>query len=132
MISIVNALLVLTLFVILYLVFRKKWLTTLIVGLFVVGIFGFGLFTTRGWSYILLLILIYVPVVFVSIRFGLLAIISSLIFNWLMSIAITFDTSRFYFSNTIIVAVIGLAIALYAFYISIGDQKIFEGKILKE
>ncbi len=130
--SIVVALLVLMLFVIFHLVVKRKWLATLFVGFFIVGLLGIGFFPSRGWSYLIFLLVIYVPLVFLFIRFGLLTIITGLIFMRLMSIAITFDTSRFYFSNTIIVAVIGLAIALYAFYISIGDQEIFEGKILKE
>jgi hypothetical protein len=118
--------------VILYLIFRRKWLATLLVGLFLVSLPAVGFFEARGWINVLYLLIIFVPLVFLFVRFGLGAIISGIIFISLLTTAITFDTSRFYFSNTIIVAVVGLAIALYAFYISIGDQRIFEGKILKE
>ncbi|MGI8543725.1 MAG: hypothetical protein ACR2MD_09650, partial [Aridibacter sp.] len=101
-------------------------------GLFLVSVPAVRFFEARGWINVLYLLIVLVPLVFLFIRFGLVANISGIIFFFLLNTAITFDTSRFYFSNTIIVAVIGLAIALYAFYISIGDQRIFEGRILKE
>ncbi|MCW5960542.1 MAG: protein kinase [Pyrinomonadaceae bacterium] len=132
LIAIIRALLILMMSVILYLVFKRKWLATLGVGLFAVGMFGFQQIPSRGWLYIVFLLFVYVPVVFLFLRFGLVTIITSLACYEILNIAITFDASRFYFSNTIIVAAIGLSIALYAFYISIGDQKVFEGSILKE
>ncbi len=131
--SVFTGLQYLTVLLVFYLIFRKnKWAAILIISLFLISANGITFFPSRGWSFVLFISIVFPILLYFYVRFGLLTLISGFSFVSLLNIAITFDTSRFYFSNTLIAAVIGLAIALYAFYISIGDQKIFEGRILKE
>ncbi len=65
-------------------------------------------------------------------RFGLVGIISFLLFfNLSYLTPVTFNSAGLYFPNTVVTFIFALGLAIYAFYISIAGQKIF-GKILQE
>ncbi len=108
-----------------YLVFRRKWVGTTVLILLITFLQSVNLFPVRGWTYVILQLLVATIVYSAYAKYGLVTIISSLFFASILNLEVTFDSSRFYFANTIIVAVVGLGIAFYAFYISLAGQSLF-------
>ena len=66
-------------------------------------------------------------------RFGLLTLsTSTLIFFWLNSLPFTTNLSAWYAGISLFVMFIVTALAGYAFYTSLGGQKVFKGKLLED
>lgn len=66
------------------------------------------------------------------IRFGLLALAAgTFIFFWLESLPFTTNLASWYAGTSLFVMFLVTALAGYAFYISLGGQKVFEGKLLE-
>jgi serine/threonine-protein kinase len=71
--------------------------------------------------------------VFVLYRYGLLAAVATFFFAHLnLYYPITTELNAWYATDFTIALVICLALAVYAFYISLGGQKVFSGKMLEE
>ena len=71
--------------------------------------------------------------IFVLTRYGLLAMMSSLLFqHFIVFFPVTTDLSAWYATNFILEAVFLLAIALYAFRTSLGGQPVFRRGLLDE
>ena len=87
-----------------------------------------------GWPNAMLLGLIFSGVVVLTfIRFGLLVLSASLLFYfWLNSLPFTTNLSAWYAGTSLFVVFIVTALASYAFYTSLGGQKVFEGKLLED
>ncbi len=109
-----------------YLLFRRKWIGTMVAIILITFLQSVNLFPVRGWTYVVLQLLVATILYSAYARFGLVTIISSLFFGSILNLEITFNSSRFYFANTLIVAVIGLGLAVYAFYISIAGGSFFK------
>jgi serine/threonine protein kinase len=91
---------------------------------------------TRTGSHLigsLLAAVTFALVLFVTRRFGLLAMIAAMFF-WLLFVTypMTSDFSAWYAGSTIFGLGAGLAVVLYSFYISLGGQPLFGGKLLPE
>ena len=72
-------------------------------------------------------------VVFTLIRFGLLAVISTLFFSYLaIYYPITTELTAWYATDFTIALAIALVLAAYGFYTSLGGQKLLSGKLLEE
>jgi hypothetical protein len=66
-------------------------------------------------------------------RFGLLTLsTSTLIYFWLNSLPLTTNLSAWYAGTSFLVMFIVTALAGYAFYTSLGGQKVFKGKLLED
>jgi len=71
--------------------------------------------------------------VFVLYRYGLLAAVATFFFAHLnLYYPITTELNAWYATDFTIALVICLALAVYAFYISLGGQKVFSGKMLED
>ena len=66
-------------------------------------------------------------------RFGLLTVaVSVVIWFWLLPLAFTTNLSAWYASTQFLVMFMVTAFAGYAFYTSLGGQKVFKGKLLED
>ena len=67
------------------------------------------------------------------IRFGLLTVATSLsIYFWLNGLAFTTNLSAWYASIQLVVMFIVTTVAAFAFYTSLGGQKVFKRNLLEE
>jgi protein kinase-like protein len=108
---------------------RRDWLA----GAIVVLIFGLTFFLSDSPSYAVLSVMLLGLIVLAFIRFGLLTLFASLlIFFWLNSLPFTTNLSAWYAGTSFFVVFIVTALAGYAFYTSLGGQKMFEGKLLED
>jgi serine/threonine protein kinase len=118
----------------LYVLFRRKeWLSSLAAWLLPTIVVGAA---TRIGNHVvgtLLAGVTFALVLFVTRRFGLLAMIASMFFSLLFgTYPMTSDFSAWYAGSTIFGLSVGLALVLYSFYISLGGQPVFKGGILRE
>ncbi len=107
---------------------RRDWLA----GAVVVLIFGLPRLLTSPSSAVLQVIL-FSLVVLAFIRFGQLALAASFsIFFSLNSLPFTTNLSAWYAGTLLFVMFLVTALAGYAFYTSLGGQRVFKGKLLEE
>jgi hypothetical protein len=67
------------------------------------------------------------------LRYGLVAVIAAEITNYcLRAFPLTPNFSAWYAGTGMIGPLVVLALAVFAFYTSLGGQKIFEGKLLED
>ena len=72
-------------------------------------------------------------ILFVLLRFGLLALASCFLFIFLFrNYPITSDFSAWYIEATVFVLVITIGLAVYGFYISLAGQPLFRGNLLED
>jgi serine/threonine-protein kinase len=72
-------------------------------------------------------------VVLAFIRFGLLTLSAScFIFFWLESLPLTTNLSAWYAGTSLLAMFLVTALAVLAFYTSLGGQKVFKGKLLED
>ncbi|MGZ9125768.1 MAG: hypothetical protein ACXW48_22275, partial [Candidatus Binatia bacterium] len=66
-------------------------------------------------------------------RFGLLTLAASFLISfWLAGLAFTTNLSAWYASTQFLVMFMVTALAAFAFYTSLGGQKVFKGKLLED
>ncbi|NNE65413.1 MAG: serine/threonine protein kinase [Pyrinomonadaceae bacterium] len=123
---------ILSLLLIIYLLVKRKTAATILFALLFGTLNSAPEIVSRGILPALLSFGMIVGISLIVARVGLVAMISTIIFHNLLWSALTLDTTRFYFVNTIVISVIGLGVALYAFYISLGDQNLFSEAVLKD
>lgn len=118
--------------VVLYIIFRRRdWLVSLVAWLVVTILFGLGGRSLLG--NLLFSGIISTLVLVVATRFGLLALVASQFFLLLLTtFPMTTDFSLWYASSTIFALAAGLAVAFYAFYVSLAGQPVFKGELLRE
>jgi serine/threonine-protein kinase len=71
-------------------------------------------------------------VVFLTARFGVLAMVSGHFYLSRYAYPITSELSAWYAGDYVLFVVVLAALAIYGFYTSLAGQKIFEGKILRD
>jgi serine/threonine-protein kinase len=77
-------------------------------------------------------IFIYGIAAFALVRFGLVTLaVAVFVANIMMNLPATFDFSRWYAPNAMIVPVGILALAAWSFYIALGGQKLLQGEMLE-
>ncbi|MGI8784355.1 MAG: serine/threonine-protein kinase [Acidobacteriota bacterium] len=114
-----------------FMLLRREWLTIGVTGLLITGMQMLSGQDTR----IALVsgVVLSALVLILLTRFGLLAAIAAFFFTLLCtSYPLTWDFSVWYWSNSLIVLVIGVALAAYAFHTSLAGQPLFRGGILEE
>lgn len=116
-----------------YLIIKKKNLSVFAVGL-LFFLFQFMIMTSSiHWLFTIAAIINVVCFIVALGRSGLLGMISFWVFfEVIYEYPQTFYTSSFYFPSSALSIIIILAIATYAFYISIAGQPIFGGGVLKD
>ncbi len=92
-----------------------------------------SLVSEATWMRVPFTALLAAIVVFTLIRFGLLAVISTLFFSYLaIFYPITPELTAWYATDFTIALAIALLLAAYGFYTSLGGQKLLSGKLLEE
>jgi hypothetical protein len=131
--SVFNAFGILTILLVFYLIFRRK-----LVGVSVLAVF-WALYITlpflfnRGVVAFLIQAVVIASFVFVYARFGLLTILaSSFVIGLNNTLPVTLDPARPYFAESLVTMGIFAALGCFAFYISLGNQKLFEGKGIED
>lgn len=108
---------------------RRDWLA----GAVVVLIIGLPAFLSGSQSYAIYQVILVSLVVLAFIRFGQLTLAASFsIFFSLNSLPFTTNLSAWYAGTSLFVMFLVTALAGYAFYTSLGGQKVFKGKLLEE
>jgi serine/threonine-protein kinase len=92
-----------------------------------------SLLTEGTWITVPFTALAAAIVVFTLIRFGLLAVISTLFFcSLVIFYPITTEPTAWYATDFTIALALALVLAAYGFYVSLGGQKLLSGKLLEE
>ncbi|MCO6509833.1 MAG: serine/threonine protein kinase [Aridibacter famidurans] len=124
---------ILTLLLVSYLIFRKKLIGVSVLALFWALFVTLPFLFNRGFVAFLIQAGVVAVFVFVFARFGLLTILASTFVGLLAnSLPFTFDPARPYFGQSLVTIGIIAALGCYAFYISLGKQKLFEGRGIEE
>jgi len=120
------------LLVVLYMMLRRKdWLVSVVAWLLITIAWGLGGRSLIG--NLLFSAMLSTLLLLVATRFGLLALVASQFFRLLLTtFPMTTDLSVWYASSTIFALVAGLALAAYAFYVSLAGQQVFKGELLRE
>lgn len=131
--SIGQAFMMVFLLLFLSLLLRKDWLGIAVGALITAGIFVAPSIGRDHWTGILLIALVNFMLVACAMRFGAVALMATLItFHVWVFYPITTNLTAWYASSFVLVSIVLLALAVYSFYISLGGQKIFSGKLLEE
>lgn len=71
--------------------------------------------------------------VFCALRLGAVGLMSMLmVFHLWVFYPVTTEVTAWYASTFVMISIVVLAMSTYAFYISLGGQKILSGKLLEE
>jgi len=131
--SVVFGLAFLFLLLLLYIIVRKQWLAAIALWIFAVAVELLAFATSGPKLFWIVSILIATLIVTAVARFGLLAMISNQLFFLLTFMyPMTPDFSVWYIQSSLFPLMIMLGLAGYAFYISLGGQRVFKGKLLRE
>ena len=117
--------------VVLYIILQKRnWLVSVVAWLMVTILFALGGKNLLG--NLLFSAVLSTLILVVATRFGLLALIASQFFLLLLSsFPLTTDFSTWYTPSTIFALAAGLAVAVYAMYVSLAGQPVFKGDLLQ-
>lgn len=116
-----------------FLITGKKYLGVLAVGLLFLILQLLIVISTFNWLLTIGSIVNSICLIIALGRHGLLGVISFwFFFEAIYLYPITFDTSSFYFPQSMLTLVILFGIAIYAFYISLAGQPIFQKTLLAE
>jgi serine/threonine-protein kinase len=112
---------------------RRKWLGAIAVWLLFVVI---GLVQIPPQGQLLLelaeLILTNTVIIFIAVRFGVLATLSFVLVEFLSRIPFAADLTTWYAGNFILFILIIVALSFYGFYTSIAGQKLWQAKVFDE
>lgn len=124
---------ILTLLLVSYLIFRKKLIGVSVLAIFWAVFITLPFLFNRGVVAFLIQAVVVAFFVFVYARFGLLTILASTFVGLLAnSLPFTFDPARPYFGQSLVTIGLIAALGCYAFYISLGKQRLFEGRGIEE
>jgi hypothetical protein len=129
--ALIFPLLYLFLFLLISIVLRKNWLSVGVFWLFLAGLSGLALGGHYfGW---IRAALSAAMVTFVLLRFGFLALIFTYFFLFFgVFYPLTSDLSAWYATSALFAPVVGAALAVYGFYISLAGQRLFKGGLLED
>jgi tRNA A-37 threonylcarbamoyl transferase component Bud32 len=125
------ALFVLFLFLLMFAVFRRRWVAILLVGL--VMAMGFSGVSDGPVYQLTAGLACGVLFMFVLLRFGLLATVVTLFFsNLLRAVHFSFDVEPSYFGRSLFFIVFFVAAATYGFWSALGEKKAFGMPVLEQ
>ena len=131
--SLVQALMILFVFLILSLVLRRDWLGITVGTIIVEAIFGLSVIPTEPPFSMFLIALVVGIFIVCVLRFGLVSLITCLMFFHLwVFFPVTFRFSAWYAPIFLFDLAILMALALYGFYTSLGGQPLLRGKLLED
>ena len=113
------------------LIFRRKWIAVGGMGLafFLLGMMG-GEHPSIDWVFAAIYAVL---IVFLLMRFGLLAMVVAQFFGYLFFFfPVTTNFSAWYAGATIFALGIGVALVAYGFYTSLAGQKLFQGNLIDD
>ncbi|HKA18192.1 MAG TPA: serine/threonine-protein kinase [Blastocatellia bacterium] len=132
--SIINSAAMFFLIFLLRILLRNQWLAAGVPILFLAAVI-FLLLLSAGGNPVLGLLgggVVAALYVVALVRFGLIALLTLYWTNDLLgSLPLTIDPSAWYAGNTTVVITAVLALAVFAFYTSLGGQRVFQGKLLE-
>ncbi len=116
-----------------YIIFRNKKISIILLAL-IISVPQFPISLQSGdWLNGASALIFGATVTFILTRFGLLAVMFSIVYGSLSSsLPTTFDTSSHMFPGTVIVFVAAVGLAIYGFYTSTAGQPVFQRKLLPE
>lgn len=116
-----------------YILTKKKNLSIFLLFFIMFALQGLIFVLTQHWAYFFSAIINAFCMCFALYRFGLVGVIAFWLGFYLSyDASLTFSTSSLYFPNTVITFFFTFALAVCAFYISIAEQPIFGGDLLKD
>ena len=122
--SIFIGLIVLFMFLVSYIVLRRRWLAILLLGL--VTVFGIGEPGHNPAYQIPAGVIMAAIIIFVLVRFGLFAsVLTNFVAAFLEAAPLTVDPEAWYFGRSLAVLLILLAAAVYGFWLSLGEKPAF-------
>jgi serine/threonine protein kinase len=131
--SLVQALMVVFLLLLLSLLLRRDWLgiatgTIILTSVFVTPVIG-----SEPLASLILMISVVLILIFCAVRFGPIALFACLtVFHLWIFFPITTDFSTWYATAFAADLVFLVLLAVYGYYISLGGQPMFSGKLLRE
>ena len=116
-----------TFVVLLRILLRRDWLTALVPTVFMVS-----MLTLSGPNPVeaIWFTLIWAPVFFMAVRFGLLALIAGFLFSSIEQMVRVWDPASWYFPYVAIGLALFLLPLLYCFFISMGGKKLIRAELL--
>lgn len=131
--SIIQAFMVVFMVLFLSLLLRREWAGITLSLLVLAMVFVVPAFATEPWIGLLIVSLVNVIFVMCGARVGPVALMATLtVFHVWVFYPVTSNLTAWYASSFVLIAVVLLALAVYSFYISLGGQKVFSGKLLEE
>ena len=131
--SMIQTFMVVFLLLFLTLLFRKEWLGVTVGALIWIAFFFAGEISYTHWIGLVCVALAVIAFVLCAENFGPVALMSALmVFHLWVFYPITTDLSAWYASSFVLCTLILLALAVYAFYTSLGGQRVFKGRLLQE
>ncbi|MCO6509832.1 MAG: protein kinase [Aridibacter famidurans] len=117
------------LLLIMSLMIRIKWLSVLAAALTLAIPTGLAALSASAWTIPIAQFLTWFLIYYLLIRFGFVALLTYIFSS--VGMAVTFDTSSFYFSNTVLAFGVPFALAAYALYISLTGRRIVKRSFLE-
>ncbi len=131
--SLIQTFMVVFMLLFLTLLLRKEWLGVTIGTLIWIAFFFSSQFSQSHWIGLVCIAIVVIAFIFCAENFGPVALMSALtVFHLWVFYPITTELTAWYASSFALCMVILLALAVYAFYISLGGQKVFKGRLLQE
>ena len=131
--SIAQAFMIVFLLLFLSLLLRREWLGIGVGTLILIALFVSPEIAQSHWIGIAGIALSVMTFVFCAVRFGPLALMAMFaVFHLWVFYPITTKLTAWYASSFVLALIILLSMAIYGFYISLGGQKVFGGKLLQE
>ena len=131
--SMIQTFMVVFLLLFLTLLFRKEWLGVTVGTLIWIAFFFSSEVSYTHWIGLVCIALAVISFVFCAENFGPVALMSALmVFHLWVFYPITTDLGAWYASTFVLCTLILLALAVYAFYTSLGGQRVFKRRLLQE
>lgn len=131
--SLVQALMVVFLLLLLSLLFRRDWVGIVIGTIILVSVFVTPVIGSEPIVTIVMIVGVVLILVFGALRFGPITVFACLtVFHLWIFFPITTDFSAWYATAFAADLVFLVLLAVYGYYVSLGGQPMFSGKLLKE
>ena len=131
--SMIQTFMVVFMLLFLTLLLRREWLGVTVGTLIWIAFFFSEEFSHLHWIGLVCVAIAVIAFVFCAENFGPLALMCALmVFHIWVFYPVTTELTAWYASSFVMCLAIILALAIYAFYISLGGQKVFKGRLLQD
>ena len=108
-------------------VFRRPWLAYLAIMLIGGGLFALG---PLSWVQVTSAIVVIALILIVLTRLGLLAFLVAIVFSSWRGFTLSIDPSSWFFTQSLVTMACFVGVAIYGFWVSLGNQKVFKDSVL--